>query len=66
MLCKFSLSLYWRWRLFYTDIFFRGGGIYFQEFDGFSAKQYGMFFLSILIIFVGVGVLGDRLKRSHV
>ena len=52
-------------RCFYFWIF-RGGGIYFQEFDGFSVKQYGFFLLSILIIFVGVGVLGDRLKKSHV
>ncbi|KAJ3030544.1 UNVERIFIED_CONTAM: hypothetical protein HDU68_008687 [Siphonaria sp. JEL0065] len=43
-----------------------GGGIYFDEFAGFNARQYGLFMLAIGVIFLGVFVLGDRLKRSHV
>ncbi|KAJ3206925.1 hypothetical protein HDU67_007866 [Dinochytrium kinnereticum] len=43
-----------------------GGGIYFNEFEGFNARQYGLFFLATGIIFIGVFVLGDRLKSSHV
>ncbi|KAJ3115127.1 hypothetical protein HDU96_001139 [Phlyctochytrium bullatum] len=43
-----------------------GGGIYFNEFEGFSTRQYGLFFLAVGIIFIGVFVLGDRLKNSHV
>ncbi|KAI9328586.1 hypothetical protein DFJ73DRAFT_861625 [Zopfochytrium polystomum] len=50
------------WTLF--DVI--GGGVYFGEFDGFTARQYGLFFLAVGIIFVGVGVLGDRLKKTHV
>ncbi|KAJ3193100.1 hypothetical protein HK101_005422 [Irineochytrium annulatum] len=42
-----------------------GGGVYFQEFDGFNARQFGLFFLSVAIIFVGVGILGDRLKKAE-
>jgi hypothetical protein len=45
---------------------FSGGGVYFSEFDGFNARQYTLFFLAVGIIFVGVLVLGDRLKNSHV
>ncbi|ORY49606.1 hypothetical protein BCR33DRAFT_713925 [Rhizoclosmatium globosum] len=43
-----------------------GGGVYFNEFEGFTARQYGLFILAIGVIFLGVFVLGDRLKRSHV
>ncbi|KAJ3416033.1 hypothetical protein HDV05_003392 [Chytridiales sp. JEL 0842] len=50
------------WTLF--DVI--GGGVYFSEFDGFNSTQYALFFLAVGIIFVGVGVLGDRLKNSHV
>ncbi|KAI8854795.1 hypothetical protein BC829DRAFT_359582, partial [Chytridium lagenaria] len=30
-----------------------GGGIYFNEFEGFSARQYGLFLLAMGIIFIG-------------
>ncbi|KAJ3063515.1 hypothetical protein HDU98_000693 [Podochytrium sp. JEL0797] len=40
-----------------------GGGIYFNEFKGFNARQYGLFILAILVIFLGVFVLADRLKK---
>ncbi|KAI8615005.1 hypothetical protein BC830DRAFT_1124571 [Chytriomyces sp. MP71] len=43
-----------------------GGGVYFQEFAGFSTRQYGLFILAIGVIFFGVFVLGDRLKKTHV
>ncbi|KAJ3104583.1 hypothetical protein HDU97_009095 [Phlyctochytrium planicorne] len=43
-----------------------GGGVYFNEFEGFNARQYGLFVMAVGIIFIGVFVLGDRLKGSHV
>ncbi|KAH6566612.1 hypothetical protein BASA50_000892 [Batrachochytrium salamandrivorans] len=46
------------WTLF--DVI--GGGIYFDEFRGFNAKQYALFIFSITVIFVGVIVLAGRLK----
>lgn len=47
------------WTLF--DVI--GGGVYFDEFRGFSTKQYGLFVFAVAVIFVGVGVLAGRLKR---
>ena len=38
-----------------------GGGIYYGEFDGFTAAKYGMFSLGVGIIFIGVGILATRL-----
>ncbi|KAJ3210017.1 hypothetical protein HDU82_008963 [Entophlyctis luteolus] len=43
-----------------------GGGVYFGEFDGFTPRQYGLFILAIGVIFLGVIILADRLKRSQV
>ncbi|KAJ3407210.1 hypothetical protein HDU80_009354 [Chytriomyces hyalinus] len=43
-----------------------GGGVYFDEFSGFTPRQYGLFILAIGVIFFGVFVLGDRLKKTHV
>ncbi|KAJ3100571.1 NIPA-like protein 3 [Physocladia obscura] len=40
-----------------------GGGVYFGEFDGFNARQYGLFSIAVGVIFMGVFVLADRLKR---
>ncbi|KAF9977821.1 hypothetical protein BGZ73_004734 [Actinomortierella ambigua] len=38
-----------------------GGGIYYGEFKGFTAKKYVMFCLGVLIVFTGVGFLAKRL-----
>ncbi|KAG0241239.1 hypothetical protein BGW41_006093 [Actinomortierella wolfii] len=38
-----------------------GGGIYYDEFKGFTAKKYVMFCLGVLIVFIGVGFLAKRL-----
>ena len=38
-----------------------GGGVYYGEFEGFTAAKYGLFSLGVGIIFVGVGVLATRL-----
>ncbi|KAL2912458.1 hypothetical protein HK105_208030 [Polyrhizophydium stewartii] len=46
------------WTLF--DVI--GGGVYFDEFRGFTPKQYGLFIFAVFVIFVGVGVLAGRLK----
>ncbi|TPX32602.1 hypothetical protein SmJEL517_g04323 [Synchytrium microbalum] len=43
-----------------------GGGIYFDEFNGFTALQYTLFILGVAVIFSGVIVLADRLKRIEV
>ncbi|KAJ3211828.1 NIPA-like protein 3 [Entophlyctis luteolus] len=40
-----------------------GGGIYFDEFSGFTARQYALFIFAIAVIFAGVGVLADRLRK---
>ncbi|TPX45616.1 hypothetical protein SeLEV6574_g03766 [Synchytrium endobioticum] len=50
------------WTLF--DVI--GGGIYFNEFKGFTPKQYGLFIMGVSIIFAGVIVLADRLKKIEV
>ncbi|KAJ3332698.1 hypothetical protein HDU76_013377 [Blyttiomyces sp. JEL0837] len=42
-----------------------GGGIYFNEFDGFTTRQYSLFVLAIAIIFMGVAILADRLKKAE-
>ncbi|KAJ3038732.1 hypothetical protein HDV00_000392 [Rhizophlyctis rosea] len=47
------------WTLF--DVI--GGGVYFDEFKGFTSKQYGLFIFAVAVIFVGVGILAGRLKR---
>ena len=41
---------------------FGGGGIYFGEFNAFSATQYGLFSMSVALIFIGVIVLANRLS----
>ncbi|KAF9954425.1 NIPA-like protein 3 [Mortierella alpina] len=38
-----------------------GGGVYYNEFEHFSAKQYVLFCLGVLIVFIGVGMLAKRL-----
>ena len=43
-----------------------GGGIYFDEFRGFTAEQYGLFITGVAVIFAGVIVLADRLKKIEV
>ncbi|KAJ3298423.1 hypothetical protein HK104_010753 [Borealophlyctis nickersoniae] len=40
-----------------------GGGVYFDEFRGFTTKQYGLFILGVAVIFAGVAVLAGRLKK---
>jgi hypothetical protein len=50
------------WTLF--DVI--GGGIYFDEFSGFTATQYALFISGVVIIFLGVAVLADRLNKVDV
>ncbi|KAF9897642.1 hypothetical protein BX616_005231 [Lobosporangium transversale] len=38
-----------------------GGGIYYDEFAGFTAKKYALFCLGVLIVFFGVALLAKRL-----
>ncbi|KAI8867989.1 hypothetical protein GQ42DRAFT_164444 [Ramicandelaber brevisporus] len=40
-----------------------GGGVYYNEFVDFTPKKYALFTTSIVIIFIGVGLLASRLKR---
>ncbi|KAK9720916.1 hypothetical protein K7432_003838 [Basidiobolus ranarum] len=40
-----------------------GGGIYYNEFVDFSAFQYGMFTLGVLVIFAGVALLSKRMSK---
>ncbi|KAJ3006786.1 UNVERIFIED_CONTAM: NIPA-like protein 3 [Siphonaria sp. JEL0065] len=42
-----------------------GGGIYFQEFEGFSTRQYALFVFAVSVIFVGVFILAGRLKQAE-
>jgi surface polysaccharide O-acyltransferase-like enzyme len=49
---------YVSWTLF--DVV--GGGIYYEEFRGFSVHQFILFCLGIVVIFCGVFVLAGRLK----
>ncbi|KAI9203531.1 uncharacterized protein BJ171DRAFT_509892 [Polychytrium aggregatum] len=39
-----------------------GGGIYFDEFSNFTAAKYVWFCFALLIIFIGVAILANRLK----
>lgn len=60
------LSVSISYRETFTFIFFVlsiliGGGVYYGEFEGFTAAKYGLFSLGVGIIFVGVGVLATRL-----
>jgi hypothetical protein len=50
---------YVMWTLF--DVV--GGGIYYDEFRGFTAHQFILFCLGIVVIFCGVMVLAGRLKK---
>ncbi|GJJ78552.1 magnesium transporter [Entomortierella parvispora] len=38
-----------------------GGGIYYGEFSGFTAKKYVLFCLGVLVVFLGVALLAKRL-----
>ncbi|KAG0292454.1 NIPA-like protein 3 [Dissophora globulifera] len=38
-----------------------GGGIYYGEFSGFTAKKYVLFCLGVLVVFIGVALLAKRL-----
>lgn len=49
------------WTLF--DVI--GGGVYFDEFAHFSDLQMAMFCGGVFIIFIGVAILSDRLKKIH-
>ncbi|ORX89804.1 hypothetical protein K493DRAFT_305455 [Basidiobolus meristosporus CBS 931.73] len=40
-----------------------GGGIYYNEFMDFTAFQYGMFSLGVIVIFGGVALLSKRMSR---
>ncbi|KAJ2752377.1 hypothetical protein GGI19_003865 [Coemansia pectinata] len=41
-----------------------GGGVYFNEFKMFTTVKYVLFAVGVAIIFSGVGLLSNRLKRS--
>jgi hypothetical protein len=45
----------------FFSILYSGGGVYYREFDGFTAAKYGLFSLGVGIIFIGVGILATRL-----
>lgn len=47
------------WTLF--DVI--GGAVYYDEFRGFTPRQFSGFFIGIAVIFSGVLVLAGRLKR---
>jgi hypothetical protein len=48
------------WTLF--DVI--GGGVYYDEFAGFSALQFVLFCLGVVVIFCGVVILSNRLSKS--